>query len=262
MSTKNDQGNTNEIVQFEELDLDNDDDKGPSKPEQLALLLKEKLSAEDFSVAAGLLGLDSSEDLSNADLLEKLVELFQGKKPEEEEPEKKKPEDEEEDLMADYKSFIKECTDGGKTLEECAADWKKKYPDAPKEKEAELEKAGLEKDGKFTKMETRIKELEELNRVAEITTEVTELVQEKHLSPRQKPMVIKLSAAMDPELREGFLGLFKTQTFAVSEDKSVTTQRRPGSTSYEIDDETRARIMKEHGLASLIDDKGVMPLNN
>ena len=265
MVENKDQGNPEEeIVQFEDLDLENDKEKEKEKDklsrgQELATFLKEKLSDEDYSSAAKILGIAESEDLSNAELLEQLTELFEGeKKPEEEEEEddKKKPKEEEED-MADYKTFIKECTEEGKTLAECAAEWKKKYPE-PKKKESE----GLEKDEEFTVMENRIKELEEKNRVAEITTEVSELVHAKHLSPRQKEPVIKLSASMDPELKEEFLGLFRTQTYAVSEDKGTITQKRPGDTSLEIDVETRARIMKEHGLDSLIADKAVKPLNN
>jgi hypothetical protein len=94
--SENGKGNP-EVIEFEELEAE-DSTPTSSKEEQLATFLKDKLSEEDFGAAAKILGVET-EDLSNAELLEKLTELLQGKKEE-------APEEEEEKEMADYKTYM------------------------------------------------------------------------------------------------------------------------------------------------------------
>jgi len=240
-------GNT-ETVEFTELDLE--EDTAPSKEEQLATFLKEKLSETDFSSAAKILGLE--EELSNTELLEKILEALGALAPPEE---KEKPEEEDTTLQeeegdgkSEYKAFIKQCMADGKTLQECTAAYKEQNP-------APTEKAG-EGGEELEKLASRVAELEGTLKLERITNEVDGLVQAKHLSPRQKPAIIKLSARLNPADREAFLEVFKSQKFTVSQDVGQTAQTRPGGTES-IDAETRARIMKTHGLASLIEDKAV-----
>ena len=189
------------------------------------------------------------EDLSNAELLEKLTELLQGKKEEKEE------EEEEEKEMADYKTFMKECMAEGKSLKECADEWKKKYPE-PKEEEKEGAEEDLEEDEKMSTLEARVAELEGKLHMEKVTNEVAELVHAKHLSPRQKDPIIKLSSRMTEDMREEFFEVFRTQKFTVSEDKGVIASSKPGDPE-EIDEETRKRIMESHGISDLINDRGV-----
>lgn len=244
------------VVEFEELDLDK---PTASKEEQLVTLLKDKLSEEDFGAAAKILGYEG-DDISNADLLEKLTALFKGKeeKPEEEEEEEKE--------MGDYKTFMKECMAEGKNLKECADEWKKKYPEPKEEEEAaELAKKKEkpeDEDEKMGALESRISELEGKLHLEKVSNEVTELVHDKHLSPRQKDNAIKLSSRMTEDMRNEFFDVFRSQKFTVSEDKGTLDSKRPGAAfSWEIDDETRKRLMKEHGIADLIMDKGVRRSN-
>lgn len=257
----NGEDSSKEVIEFEELDLE---EPTTTTEEQLVALLKDKLSEEDFGAAAKLLGIEG-DDISNAELLEKLTDLFRGKE------EKPEDEDEEEKEMGDYKTFMKECMAEGKDLKECADEWKKKYPE-PKEKEEEaaelLAKKKKKKDDdepedeEMTSLKDRVSELEGKLQLEKVTNEVTELVHDKHLSPRQAEPIIKLSARMDEETREEFLDVFRSQKFTVSEDKGSLTSKRPGATSWEIDEETRQMIMKDHGISALIEDKGVKPRSN
>lgn len=236
-----------EVIEFEDLDGAGKEPTS-SKEEQLAVFLKDKLSEEDFGSAAKILGVDAA-DLSNAELLEKLTELLQGKK---EDPEEENPEEKE---MADYKTFIKDCMAEGKTMEDCQAEYKDKYPEAKKEGTGE---AALSepKDETLTELNNRIAELESKLELEEITNEVSGLVQAKHLSPRQVEPVVKLGANMTPEMREEFFTLFKSQRYTVSEDKGMSMTKRPGQPEG-IDETTRARILKEQGISDLISEKGV-----
>jgi hypothetical protein len=147
----------------------------------------------------------------------------------------------------------------GKSMEECQAEYKKKYPEAKEEEAAapeELSEPKDEENAEFAKLNARIAELEGKLQLEEISNEVKGLVNEKHLSPRQVDSVVKLSAAMDAEMREDFLSLFKTQKFTVSEDKGMSLSKRPGEEN-EMDAETRARILREQGIADLIDERGI-----
>ena len=248
--SENGKGNTKDIIEFEELDAE----EAPSstKEEQLATFLKSKLSEEDFGSAAKILGVDT-EDLSNAELLEKLTELLQGKK--EEDPEEKPDEEKE---MMDYKEYMKACMAEGKSMEECQAEFKKKYPDAKEEEAAAPEDLSKPKDEntELKALTARIAELEGKLELEVIENEVKGLVQEKHLSPRQVGPVTKLGAEMTPEMRTEFYNLFKSQKFTVGEDKGMSLNKRPGEEDG-IDAVTRARILKEQGISDLISEKGV-----
>lgn len=253
---------SSEVIEFEELDLE---EPTTTTEEQLVALLKDKLSEEDFGAAAKLLGIEG-DDISNAELLEKLTDLFKGKE------EKPEDEDEEEKEMGDYKTFMKECMAEGKDLKECADEWKKKYPEPKPKEEGEEDAAELAKkkkkdddepeDEDMEKLKDRVSELEGKLHLEKVSNEVSELVHDKHLSPRQAEPIIKLSARMDEETREEFLDVFRSQKFTVSEDKGSLASRRPGATTWEIDEETRQMIMKDHGISALIEDKGVKPRSN
>lgn len=255
MSEKNGKGNP-EVIEFEELELE--ETPTVSKEEQLATFLKDKLSEEDFSAAAKILGVDKTEDLSNAELLEAITELL-AKGKTEEYPEPEEEEEEDKKKMADYKTFLKDCMAEGKSLKECADEWKKKYPE-PKE-EAKKPEEEEEEEEKMGKLEARIADLEAKLLEEQISNEVSELVGAKHLSPRQVSPVVKLGAGMTPEMRKEFFDLFKTQKFTVSEDKGLALNKRPGE-SGTIDSETRNRILKEQGILDLIEDRGVKRRNN
>lgn len=240
-----------EVIEFEDLEGAGagEGEGTPSREEQLAVFLKDKLSEEDFGSAAKILGVETS-DLSNAELLEKLTALLQGKA----EPEKEDPEEKE---MADYKTFIKDCMAEGKTMEDCQAEYKEKYPEGEPKKEGEAEAALSEpKDEKYAELNNRIAELEGKLQLEEISNEVTGLVQAKHLSPRQVEPVVKLGAGMTPEMRAEFFNLFKGQKYTVSDDKGLALSKRPGEPEA-IDEETRARILKEQGISDLISEKAV-----
>ena len=253
MSQNKDTGDP-EVIEFEDLDAE-DNQQASSREEQLATFLKDKLSEEDFGAAAKILGVET-EDLSNAELLEKLTELLQGKK---EEKTDEPPEDEKE--MQDYKTFIKDCMAKGKTMEECQAAYKEKYPE-PKEKMEEGTEDLESKDETLEELSNRIAELEKSKLELEISNEVSGLVQAKHLSPRQAAPVVKLGAGMTPEMRTEFFNLFRTQKYTVSEDKGGMQNHRPGETPDTIDAETRKRILQEQGLADLIDERGIKRRNN
>jgi len=253
LSEKNGKGNP-EVIEFEELELE-DNEPTSSKEEQLATFLKDKLSEEDFGAVAKILGIAEAEDLSNAELLEKLTELLQKGKTEEEMPEEKPDEKE----MQDYKTFMKDCMAEGKSMEECQAEYKKKYPE-PKEKMKDGTE-DLEENEELEGLKARIAELEGKLEMEEISNEVSNLVQAKHLSPRQAAPVVKLGAGMTEEMRNEFFSLFKAQKFTVSEDKGLALQKRPGEEET-IDAETRARILKEQGIEDLISERGIKRRNN
>ena len=248
MSENKGKGNP-EVIEFEELSVN--DIPVSSKEEQLAVYLKDKLSEEDFGNAAKILGLDT-EDLSNAELLEKLTELLQKGAPAEAPPEEK-PEDEKE--MADYKTYMKDCMAEGKTMEECQAAYKKEYPEAKPEAAAAPENLA-KPNPEIAELRSRLAQMEGKLELETISNEVAGLVTEKHLSPRQVAPVVKLGAGMTPEMRAEFFGLFKTQKFTVSEDKGLALNKRPGDPET-IDEATRARILKEQGISDLIAEKGV-----
>ena len=250
----NGKGNT-EVIEFEELALENTPTS--SKEEQLATFLKDKLSEEDFGSAAKILGVDT-EDLSNAELLEKLTELLQGKK--EEKPEEK-PEEETE--MMDYKEYMKTCMAEGKPMEECQASFKEKYPDA-KEEAADPEALAKKPDDnpELAALNNRVAELEGKLELEKISNEVAGLVTAKHLSPKQSVPVVKLGAGMTPEMRAEFFNLFKSQKYTVGEDKGKLQSKRPGDPATTMDPEIRARILKEQGISDLIAEKGIKVRNN
>ena len=257
---ENGQGDT-EVVTFEELDLEDEKNKKPTKEEQCATFLKDKLSDQDFTEVAKILGVNTGE-LTNAQLLEQLTKLLAGKekKPGEDEypaPDEKKKEPPVE--MADYKAFVKDCMGKGKTMAECADEWKKKYPE-PKEGAKKPDETDKKPDEKMTALESRIAQLEEQLHMEQVSNEVSQLVSAKHLAPIQKDAVIKLSARLSSEDRSAFLEVFKTQKFKVGEDVGKATQTRPGE-SGKMTPERRAEIIKLHGLDDLIQDKAVKRLS-
>jgi len=129
-----DKDKDNDVVDFDALDLEGDD-TNPEMPQKLMehmKFLKEKLSPEDYSKAVEDLGFDT--ELSNEDLLAEIKVLLGLKKKDEDE--------EEEDDLVSYKDFVEKCMADGKSLKECAAEYKEKYPDA--EEPAKEEQTALE----------------------------------------------------------------------------------------------------------------------
>lgn len=115
--SQNDKGNTDDkiLATFDTLDLEGADKK---KAEDLMKFLKESLSAEKYKELETKLGL--KKDLTNTELLAAIEELMK---------KKKIPDEEDEENLASYKEFIASCVKGGKTIEDCAKEWKSKYPE-------------------------------------------------------------------------------------------------------------------------------------
>jgi len=287
----NGKGNAEDIIEFDTLDLD-EDKSGPNKIKELQSFLKESLEPEKYSDAMKILGI--SDDMSNTQLLEKITLLV--KKPEEEEEEEEedkekkaaKPEEEEEEKTAspNYKDFMDKCMKAGKSMADCAKEFKEKHPAPKKEEESEVEQlaesewkeeidlARKKKKDEYEypeKKESELsaevrKELDELKlelsrikeekRLMEITHKVDEQIQEKHLAPKQRDHVIKLMAKLDDSHHDELLGTFATQKFKGFEDVGKTDIRRPGAPE-ELDEETRMKLMKEHGIADLIQERGM-----
>lgn len=253
--------NDENIVDFEALELE--DEETTEEPDKLATMLsflEKKLKPEDYKELTKEMGLEE-DDLSNKELLEKLMDLIQAAKPKDEEEEE---EEEDEKEMADQQTFMEECLKEGKSREECLEEWKKKYPE-PEDKEKKEGEQELKKDEKELKdtvarlekeladMQTKLENQKEM---AKIEAEVDQLVRDKHLAPVQKNMAIKLAAnATTPEQREEFFNFFRTtQRFNVDNDVGNIRSSKPGK--LEISEEQRNRILKEQGLEDLIQDKG------
>ena len=260
-----------EIVQFDELEGEKRDTTTPKLGARLAealTVLKGKLKPEDYANIATLLGVKT--DLTNADLLaaiEKLVKPC-------DEPvvdEKKKREE----LAGNYKEFVKTCMKDGKSLADCAVEWKKKYPepakamgadfaalDAQIQKVLDEEKAALAavsaKDKQITdmaatigKLQISVDELTNLNKNSSIKTEVDKLVTNHNISPAQHADVLKLAAGMPTlDARNAFLNVYRKQKLTVTED--VGEQRGASNTTPE----RKKEILKNSGLAELINEKG------
>lgn len=284
----NGNGNTDEIVHFEELEQDGGAGTGPSKRDQLMALLNEKLKPEDMSQVRELLGL--SKDLSNAELLEEFrKELAKKKKEEEEEEEKKgqkKPEDEYEypeektkkGAAPNYQQFMKSCMKDGKSLKECAAEFKEKYKEPSKEEATDVERLAAtdwkteidlarkkkkdeeeEEDEypepvkkKLKELEDEINALKKLQREEGIDHKIDAMVQEKHLSPRQAEGVKKLMYSLPEGQHEELLGVFRSQSITVHEDVG----KQPGAQVEELTSERRQALIKGHGLDRLMEEKG------
>jgi len=257
LSENNGKGDT--IVNFESLELEEGGEETPSKASIMLSTLKEKLEPAEFKSLMDKLGV--GDDLSNAELLEEIKALFQGaKKGEEEEVEDEEEEDKE---MADFKTFVKECMQEGKSLKECTEEAKEKYPEPSKEEIAEVEQLAAESEPKDKEMADRLTELEnELAKLkqekalGEVSAKVDMLVKDQHLAPVQRDGAIKLAAQLSPKAQDEFLNFFRnTQKFTVHADVGKTSSDKPGGGAGEITPERRQALIKAHGLDGLIADK-------
>jgi len=300
--SENGKGNAEDIIEFDTLELD-EDKSSPNKIAELQSFLKESLEPDKYSAAMKILGIN--EDMTNAQLLE-AVKLLLKKKEEEEEEEKKaakkKPEEEEDEekkaakkkdeyeypekkaAAPAYKDFMKSCMKAGKSMADCAKEFKEKYP-APKEAEEseveqlsesewkdEIELAKKKKDEyeypekkaalppevrkELDDLKLELSHIKEEKRLMEITHKVDEQIQEKHLAPKQRDHVIKLMSKLDDSHHDELLGTFATQKFKGFEDVGQSDLTRPGALQ-ELDEETRMKLMKEHGIADLVEERGM-----
>jgi ferredoxin len=252
----------NEIVSFESLELEEgaENETPPSQLNEMLSYLKEKLEPTDYADLMTKLGLE--QDISNAELLAAFKKLLKGE--EEEEEEEEEPEEKEKKAM-DYKEFIKKCMEGGKSLKECSAEFKEKYPEPSKEEIAEVEELAKEfgkKEGEegpedeLAALKLRIAALEEKDKLAGISSKVEELVKDKHLAPVQREGALKLAARLDPEGQEELLEFFRTtQKLTVHTDVGKLESVIPGEEGSDITAERRAELIELHGLQGLIDDK-------
>ena len=266
MSKKNKNGEGDAIVEFDALELDGEgDDPKPSKMEIMLSTLKEKLEPADYAELMTKLGIE--EDISNAELLEKLTELLgeiKGAKKEEGEEEKPEGEEEEKDMAEDRKAFIKKCMeegkDEGKDLETCSAEFKEKYPDPDKKEEGadELGKAEEESElaKKFKELEAKFSALEKKEELAGVTATVENLVKDKHLAPIQKDLIIKLMAEVSPETQGDIEKFFRTtQKFSTHQDAGLLQSGPPGAGSAVLTPERKRELIELHGISGLIADK-------
>jgi len=320
--SENGKGNAEDIIEFDTLDLD-EDKSGSNKISELQNFLKETLKPDKYSDAMKILGI--SDDMSNVELLDAVTLLLQKKAEEEEEKkkaeeEKKKAEEEEKKAAAPtYRDFMDKCMKAGKSMADCAKEYKEKYPAPKKEEESEVEQLAesewkdeielakkkkkdeyeypekkaselapelrkefdelKEKANELSKVRKEFDELkektnelskgrEELDelklelvrlkeerRLAEIAQKVDEQIDEKHLAPKQRDHVIKLMAKLPETYHDELLSTFATQKFRGFEDVGQTDVRRPGERP-EIDEETRMRLLEEHGIDDLIFERG------
>jgi len=350
--SENGKGNAEDIIEFDILDLD-EDKSGSNKITELQSFLKETLEPDKYSDAMKILGI--TDDMSNIELLEAVTlllkkneeegEMKAAKKKaeeEEEEEEKKKAaekavdlQEEEEKKAAEkvevevveddkkpvYKDFMDKCMKAGKSMAECAKEFKEKYPapkkeeiaeveqlaeamraqdeielakkkkkdeyeypekkaselspelrkefDELKEKASELSKVREEFDElkeeaselskvreEFDELKLELVRIKEERRLAEIAQKVDEQIDEKHLAPKQRDHVIKLMAKLPVMYHDDLLSTFATQRFRGFEDVGKTDVRRPGELP-EINEETRMRLLREHGIEDLIAERGM-----
>lgn len=276
MSAKQD-----DYIDFQALKLEEGDDTGnaPTFEEKLSAhlkFLKENMEPEKYTAAVKALGLKA--DLSNEELLEQfrtlLTQLLEGKK----EGDDDDDDDNDMDMMS-YKDFMKECMKGeGKTVEDCAAEWKKKYPEAEEpSKEAIAEIAALAKKKKddddypepdkkmkevIDQLTSKVQELEnkitQKEQTAEVEAKVDTLIEAGHLAPSQKEGMIKLASGMNVEQGEALLNFFRTtQKIGAFDDKGHLQNSPPGSHKpEEIPEERREAIMDRHGILNIIQQRG------
>lgn len=108
----------------------------------------------------------------------------------------------------------------------------------------------------FDELKLELLRLKEERRLAEIAQRVDEQIDEKHLAPKQRDHVIKLMAKLPVMYHDDLLSTFATQKFRGFEDVGRTDVRRPGEPE-EIDEDTRMRLLREHGIEDLIAERGV-----
>jgi len=263
----NGQGNTTEVVDFQELDLDSGDGS-PTKAEQLMTFLSENLDAKAFSKAREILGLSS--DLSNTELLAEIRKEL--KKKEEEDEEEKEPK-----KAASYQDFMKSCMKEGKSLKECADEYKKeKKPEeeptdaeiaeverlASSDWKAEIEAAKKKEEEeeedeypepikkKMQELQDEINALKELNRKAGIDSKIELMLNEKHMTPKQAEDVRKLMYKLPDAEHDGILNIFRSQVIKVQEDVG----RLDTPTNISVED--KKSLMRAHGLDRLMKEKG------
>ena len=260
--SKKKNGEGDAIVEFDALELEGEgDDPKPSKMEIMLTTLKEKLEPADYAELMTKLGIE--EDISNAELLEKLTELLgelKGAKKEEGEEEKPEGEEEEKDMAEDRKAFIKKCMEEGKDLATCSAEFKEKYPDPGKKDEGadELGKSDEESElaKKFKELEAKFAALEKKDELAGVTATVENLVKDKHLAPVQKELAIKLMAEVSPETQGDIEKFFRTtQKFSTHQDAGLLESGPPGSGSAVLTPERKRELIELHGISGLIADK-------
>jgi len=256
-------GKANDVVLFDELEQSTGVE--PTKQEQLLSLLSEKLAPEDLGSVRKLLGLPT--DLSNAELFEKIKTELLAKKPEEEEdPEKKKAGA----GAPSYQEFIKTCMGEGKDLKTCAAEYKEKHGDATDAEISDVEKLAKDEEWdkkkpkdeedeyppavkkKLEELAVEIKSLKELRRTEGIDAKVDALVSDDHMTPVQATGIKKLMHGLPDADQNAILDIFRTQKISARED--IGGQVQPGSEP--ITAERKARLMDEHGLTRLIEEKG------
>jgi len=254
-----------EVVEFDEAGLEGGEKPDPAAEAEKKLsetlkFLKGILKPEDYANVEKLLGF--KPEMTNEQLLEAVKELVKpkekGKYPED------KDKDKYPDKLASYKEFMKDCMKT-KKMTECAKDYKKTYPETKvtKEEEAEIEQLSkemeaaaakaLEKDQKLEDLTAKVSELQKERDKAIVEAQVNDLVTEKHLSPAQREMVINMAAPMKPEDRMEFFKVFRKQKFPVHEDAGKLGE----GADKGMDPKLKETILRKHGLADLIEEKGV-----
>lgn len=274
-----------DLVEFEELDLEGEGNNTPTMSEKLSAhlkFLKENLEPEKYAEAVKALGLKT--DLSNEDLLEQfktlLAQLVKGQKKEGDEEE----EEEEEDMM-DYKDYMAKCMKEGKSVKECADEWKEKYPEAEEPSKEEIaEVAALAKKKKddedeeypapdkkmmdlITNLQKQVTELQgkltQKEQTAEIAAKVDTLIEGGHIAPSQKESLIKMASQMDPKAQQDMLEFFRTtQKISAFNDVGVLESNQPGTLDKAYSEEERALIKEAHGINAIIEERGVKPRRN
>ena len=250
-------------VNFDSLELDQDEgDESSKQMTELLTYLKENMEPEKYAEVMTLLGV--GKDMSNTDLFEKLKALI-GKKPEEEEEEEDPDKDKdlaevEEGEKPDRAAFMKECmAKDGMDLAKCTEEFKKKYPEPEKKEEGAKEELELPEavQAQLKTLTEQVAELTKGKELAQVSTEVEKLVEEKHLAPVQRDAIIKLSSKMNPEDREELLGFFRsTQKLNVHNDAGLLSSLKPGEVAgNNLTVERKKELIELHGLSGLIMDK-------
>lgn len=243
-----------EIVNFEALELEGDDEPS-QKMTQLLTYLKENMEPDKYAEVMSLLG---GKDLTNSELLDEIKALMKPKKEEEEEEEDDAGKNLQKDgEKPDRAAFMKQCMEGGKTLEECTEEFKKKYPEPAKEEGAKTLEIPEEIKAQLKALEEKVTELTEGKELAEVSTEVEKLVSEKALAPIQRDAVIKMSAKMPEAERAEFFDFFrKTQKITAHTDVGILPSSKPGGVAgNDLTIERKKELIEMHGLDALIEDK-------
>jgi len=170
------------------------------------------------------------------------IELAKKKKKDEYEYPEKKASELAPELLKEFDELKKKASELSTVREEF---------DELKEEASEFSKVREE----FDELKLELTRLKEERRLAEIAQKVDEQIDEKHLAPKQRDHVIKLMAKLPEKYHDELLSTFATQKFRGFEDVGQTDVRRPGELP-ELDEGTRMRLLKEHGIEDLISEKG------